>query len=789
MANIADLVVSLSADIAQFRSGMQEANGSLKDLNSQFDTAREAARSFIETIGGFLAAHEIVGFLEDSAAATRSWAEQLSTFQGIAGLSSTAAATLAASTQIAGVSADVVTQAMSRLGVAIATHPQKFQELGIAIRDASGNLLPMTDIMRNTIAGLDQFKAGTDRATAAGYLFGRGAEAWITQLDKLGPQLQAGNWAQNAELVKGLGLSMEDSKASAAAWAQAEGTLKLELLGVENQIGQALLPAIQGLGTAIANYAKNGDLKAWAEDAARAILGLTIGLAEMTDFVASHNQVFGTILAVAGGSAFLESGSVAGLAAFTAGWKMTGTGASEAADKVHAATLKMIADLKSAQEQIGKTQPGAPAAGGAPPPDGTKTFNLPSPQEKQLNDSIATLTANYQRQIDENAQLTAAMATSKDAAKALSDQFSAEDKILAIRAQAMRDGITLTDAQTASLEALALKEGASKDILQEATQVRANLDAAMKKQSDDMLKLVASADLLTPKEQELADRAGLLWQALDRGLISMQQFNDAMKELNQQLAGPDKGMKEFTSGLSADFDTLIGKATDFTEIMANEQKGKGKKGESLFFQLSQDADQFAASLEKLLVKLLVINPLLNSLGLGDQGSGKQLPTLWGGSGNALLSGGAPGGGASPASGGMGGMLGGALGLFGKLFGFSGSTAAPAAAAAPVTDDEIAAALQSSVSMGAFAEGGDFTVDGSGGTDSKRVSFLATPGERVSVAPEARAKPADSDESRGRGDININMPISSANSDSFRANRHQITGDMVRAISAGSRRYA
>lgn len=32
----------------------------------------------------------------------------------------------------------------------------------------------------------------------------------------------------------------------------------------------------------------------------------------------------------------------------------------------------------------------------------------------------------------------------------------------------------------------------------------------------------------------------------------------------------------------------------------------------------------------------------------------------------------------------------------------------------------------------FAEGGDFTVGGAGGTDSKRVAFMATPGERVSI---------------------------------------------------------
>jgi hypothetical protein len=41
---------------------------------------------------------------------------------------------------------------------------------------------------------------------------------------------------------------------------------------------------------------------------------------------------------------------------------------------------------------------------------------------------------------------------------------------------------------------------------------------------------------------------------------------------------------------------------------------------------------------------------------------------------------------------------------------------------------------------AFANGGAFTVGGSGGTDSQLVQFLASPGERVTVSPEGRGAP-------------------------------------------------
>jgi hypothetical protein len=809
MANIADLVVSLKADIADFRTGMDQANKSLGDMKSQFASAQEAASSFIEKIGEIVAAREVVAFLEESAEATRNWAEQLSTFQGLAGLSSTAAATLAGATQLAGVGADVVTAAMARLGTTISTHPQKFEQLGIAIRDSSGQLLPMTDILRNTIAGLDQFKAGTDRATAAGFLFGRGAETWMTQLDKLGPELQAGQWSQTADLVKALGLSMENAKATAEQWAQAQGTLKLELLGVENQIGQALLPAIQTLGSEIATFAKNGDLKAWAEDAARAVVGLTLGLAELADFVVEHNKVFGTIFAVGGAVTALDTGSIAAAGAAYSGWKMTETGADEAAAKVHEDMQKMIADLKAAQQQIGSTKESAGGATGDwGTPDGTKTFNVPDPKQQQLNDSITTLIANFQREIQQNQALAAAMNQGGDAAKKLADQFQALNKIDAIRAQALRDGLTLSDEQIQKLTALAQAEGQSAEVLQRSTQLHNNLADAMKKQDDAMQKLVQSADLLTPKEQEIADKEGALWAAFNQGAISAQQFNDAIKQLTTQLNGPDKGMKEPTSGLSADFSSLLGKLTDFNGLVAASQQ----KGNSIFKQLGMDASDFIKTLGELVLKLTVINPLLNSLGLGDQGNGKQLPTL-GLLGNSSQSAPAPAGSNS-----LSDATSSTLPAFDA--GLSHSTSiiqsfiASIAAAIAAIKAMAASSSSSSASGGlgglgglgslggggaaggdaetpAFAQGGDFTVAGSGGTDSRRVSFLATPGEHVSVMSELAQRSSGNSNGRGaggRGDVHISMPISGVHADSFRANKHQITGDILRALSS-SRRYA
>lgn len=666
MASIGDLVISLRADIASFRTGMDQANKSLTDVKSQFSSAKQAAQDFFEVLGGFIASHEIINFLKDSAEATRSWADQLATFQGLAGLSSTAAATLAASSQLAGVQTDVVAQAMARLGTIMATHPEKLVQIGVASSVAALRQMSLTDAMRATIGALDQYKAGTDRAEAAGFALGKGAEAWITQLDKLGPELTAANWNENAELVKGLGLAMENGKATAAEWARAEGTLKLELLGVQNQIGTALLPVLKEFGTTIAALAKDGSLKRWADDGSAVIrafatdVGLAVKAVDL--LVAGLNS-----LTVADNKNF-DREKTTDRKSILRPWTPSPSGGFTPPDMSGAVS--------------GLNNPSAAGAGGAPP-DGTKTFNVPDPKLEAFNAEYDKLLANYRMDLDYQNQLKVAYTEGAVAVRQLQVDHAGELAVYKLLDEAEAKHVAISDQQLEAARKLAEADEASKLVTDEQKKATDAMVASVKAKDEAMQKLVQTADLLTPKEQQLADSEGLLVQAFDRGLISAQAFNDKLKELTDQFNGPDKGMKDFTSGLSTDLTGLIGKLTDFSAIAANKQKGQ-----SIFQQLTQDSNEFLKSLQDLLLKLLIINPLLNALGLGDQGNGKQLPTLLG------------------SSGGSGSLT----SLLGTLFGGG--------------------------SPKAYANGGDFVVGGNGGVDSSLVMFKATPGEPVSVGANA-----------------------------------------------------
>ena len=514
---------------------------------------------------------------------------------------------------------------------------------------------------------------------------------------------------------------MEDGKAKAEEWARAEGTLKLELLGVENQIGSALLPILQSLGSEVAKYAENGDLKRWADDAARGVIGLTIDRAELVDFFTSHNQIFGTILAVGGGAAFLESGSTAGLAAFVAGWKATGTGANEAAQKVHESTVKMIADLKEAQKQIGIAQPGTAAGGGAGAQDGTKTFNVPDPKLGAFNADYDKLLANYRQDLDYQQQLKTAYTEGAAAVRQLQVDHAGELAVYKLLDEAEAKHVQVSDQMLEAARQAAEADENAKLMASEQKTVTDALSASIKKHEEAIQALVDSVDVLTPKEQKLADTEGLLIEAFNRGLISADQFNAKLKELQDTAnAGSDKGWKELTSGLSSDLTSLIGKATDFSTIMANKAKGQ-----SIFSQYSQDADDFVKSLQQLLLKLLVINPLLNAIGLGDQGGGKLLPALIG-SGAGSGSGSIPG----------------------------------------------------------FATGGDFVVGGGGGVDSSLVAFKATPGEHVSVGANA-----ERGSSQPAHQYHMSMTVVTPDANTFLKSQDQIIGEGIRHMKKHAGRYA
>lgn len=82
----------------------------------------------------------------------------------------------------------------------------------------------------------------------------------------------------------------------------------------------------------------------------------------------------------------------------------------------------------------------------------------------------------------------------------------------------------------------------------------------------------------------------------------------------------------------------------------------------------------------------------------------------------------------------------------------------------------------------FADGGSFTVGGTGGTDSQTVAFRATPGEQVTIN-----RPGQSGGGGSGGGVNVKMTVIAQDADSFRRSEGQIGARLAASISRAQRR--
>jgi len=120
----------------------------------------------------------------------------------------------------------------------IAKGGDAFRKMGIDIRDATGNLRPIQDVMRDSIDKLNDLKGGMDRNAAGLQLFGKG---WLEVQDILlltREEMDAARKdAEDLHLIVG-----PDGAAKARAYQRAMGDIKDVQMALQVQMGNELMP-------------------------------------------------------------------------------------------------------------------------------------------------------------------------------------------------------------------------------------------------------------------------------------------------------------------------------------------------------------------------------------------------------------------------------------------------------------------------------------------------------------------------------------------------------------------
>ena len=170
--------VELGSKDVGLKAGMEQAalavKGSTGDMEAAFKGLAASMETVLAPLKMFMAVMAGAGVIREGIGAVKEQNAEAMKLAKTLGITAEQANYLKAGLDNAFISEDsylAATQAMTR---ATKDGGDKFEQMGIKIKDANGNLLPMQEQIANTVAGLEQYKAGADRNSMALQLLGRG---------------------------------------------------------------------------------------------------------------------------------------------------------------------------------------------------------------------------------------------------------------------------------------------------------------------------------------------------------------------------------------------------------------------------------------------------------------------------------------------------------------------------------------------------------------------------------------------------------------------------------------
>lgn len=222
---------------AQGKLAATEIGGSFDGLLSKFNLLPAA-------IGGVIAVVAGGGAFSKAIESTISWADEVRKLSVTLGMTAQDASTFAGALEITSVSQDIATSAVSKLTKTLNTSEETFDRFHIAVRDTTtGALLPLPQILGNTIESMSQMQTGTERNLAAQALFGRG---WteIQGIMKLTPEIFKTAADENERLNRSLSQEQLDA---VKHYKEEMNKLKSTVEALETQIGIQLVGSLTKL--------------------------------------------------------------------------------------------------------------------------------------------------------------------------------------------------------------------------------------------------------------------------------------------------------------------------------------------------------------------------------------------------------------------------------------------------------------------------------------------------------------------------------------------------------------
>ncbi|MEN6375553.1 MAG: hypothetical protein ABFD75_12365 [Smithella sp.] len=254
MSNLGNLVISMSADLARLQSDMGKSVGIIDKASKEMASVIGIVPKAIGLIGAAAATLGGGKLFGDIVKQTVDWNENARKLASTLGVTTEQASIMEVAVDDIGLSHEVATSAALKLARTLKSGSDTFDQYGVTVKDANGNLLPMTDIMANVNKALLETKSGTDRNVMALALYGK---SWgeIQGILRLTPErlAEAQQTAERLHLIVGA-----EGAAKTLQYKEALNEAEDAVKSLKIQVGNELIPELTRVAISFADAAKDG---------------------------------------------------------------------------------------------------------------------------------------------------------------------------------------------------------------------------------------------------------------------------------------------------------------------------------------------------------------------------------------------------------------------------------------------------------------------------------------------------------------------------------------------------
>ena len=179
-----------TAKLNEMKKSTVDETGAIEEMTGASEQGTQSLGSLVEQLGLTKLAADVLKAGFDSLTETMGRLDDIATQAAQSGLGTdTIQAINYASDQI-DVSADTIVGAMTKMTNAMATSPEKFEALGVAITNADGSMKGTEETFFRVAQALSQITNETERDQAAMQIFGKGANELAGIIDDGGQAFQ-----------------------------------------------------------------------------------------------------------------------------------------------------------------------------------------------------------------------------------------------------------------------------------------------------------------------------------------------------------------------------------------------------------------------------------------------------------------------------------------------------------------------------------------------------------------------------------------------------------------------